>query len=165
MNYEILWVVGVESFHSKEGIVIPSFLFLEESMADQQYDVVIIGGGPGGYIAGIRAGQLGLKTLVVEKDKLGGICLNWGCIPTKALLKNAEIYNLLHHIDDFGFSFDNLKADFSKAVKRSRDIAARSSKGIEFLFKKNKVDYLAGTAKIVSKNVVEVDADWQIRQN
>ncbi len=125
-------------------------------MADKQYDVVIIGGGPGGYIAGIRAGQLGLKTLVVEKDKLGGICLNWGCIPTKALLKNAEIYNLLRHADDFGFSFSNLKADFSKAVKRSRDIAAKSSKGIEFLFKKNKVDYLAGTAKIVSKNVVEI---------
>jgi dihydrolipoamide dehydrogenase len=121
-------------------------------MAEKQYDVIIIGGGPGGYIAGIRAGQLGLKTLVVEKDKLGGICLNWGCIPTKALLKNAEIYNLLRHAGDFGFSFDNLKADFSVAVKRSRDIAARSSKGIEFLFKKNKVDYLAGTAKIVSAN-------------
>ena len=125
-------------------------------MADKQYDVIIIGGGPGGYIAAIRAGQLGLKTLVVEKDKLGGICLNWGCIPTKALLKNAEIYNLLRHADEFGFSFDNLKADFSVAVKRSRDIASRSSKGIEFLFKKNKVDYLSGTAKIVSKGVVEV---------
>ena len=125
-------------------------------MADKQYDVVIIGGGPGGYIAAIRAGQLGLKTLVVEKDKLGGICLNWGCIPTKALLKNAEIYNLLRHADDFGFSFDNLKADFSVAVKRSRDIASRSSKGIEFLFKKNKVDYLSGTAKIAAKGVVEV---------
>lgn len=125
-------------------------------MADKQYDVIIIGGGPGGYIAAIRAGQLGLKTVVVEKDKLGGICLNWGCIPTKALLKNAEIYNLLRHIDEFGFSFDNLKADFSKAVKRSRDIAGRSSKGIEFLFKKNKVDYISGTGKIVSKGVVEV---------
>jgi dihydrolipoamide dehydrogenase len=125
-------------------------------MADKQYDVIIIGGGPGGYIAGIRAGQLGLKTLVVEKDKLGGICLNWGCIPTKALLKNAEIYNLLRHADDFGFSFDHLKADFSKAVKRSRDIALKSSKGIEFLFKKNKVDYLPGTAKILSREVVEV---------
>ncbi|MDE3059134.1 MAG: dihydrolipoyl dehydrogenase [Bacteroidota bacterium] len=125
-------------------------------MADKQYDVVIIGGGPGGYIAGIRAGQLGLKTLVVEKDKLGGICLNWGCIPTKALLKNAEIYNLLRHADDFGFSFDHLKADFSKAVKRSRDIALKSSKGIEFLFKKNKVDYLPGTAKIAANSVVEV---------
>ena len=77
-------------------------------MADKQYDVAIIGGGPGGYIAAIRAGQLGLKTLVIEKDKLGGICLNWGCIPTKALLKNAELYNLLHHADEFGFSFDNL---------------------------------------------------------
>lgn len=126
-------------------------------MAEKQYDVVIIGGGPGGYVAGIRAGQLGLKTLVVEKDKLGGICLNWGCIPTKALIKNAEIYNTLKHADVFGFSFDGLKADFSKAVKRSRDISVKSSKGIEFLFKKNKVDHLTGTAKIVSKGVVEVD--------
>jgi len=126
-------------------------------MADKHYDVVIIGGGPGGYVAGIRAGQLGLKTLVVEKDKLGGICLNWGCIPTKALIKNAEVYSLFKHAEDFGFSYDNLKADFSKAVKRSRDISVKSSKGIEFLFKKNKVDHLYATAKIVSKGVVEVD--------
>ncbi|MEW6062431.1 MAG: dihydrolipoyl dehydrogenase [Bacteroidota bacterium] len=126
-------------------------------MADKQYDVIIIGGGPGGYVAGIRAGQLGLKTLVVEKDKLGGICLNWGCIPTKALIKNAEVYSLFKHAEDFGFTYDNLKADFSKAVKRSRDISVKSSKGIEFLFKKNKVDHLYATAKIVSKGVVEVD--------
>ncbi|MGE5314619.1 MAG: dihydrolipoyl dehydrogenase [Acidobacteriota bacterium] len=125
-------------------------------MAEKQYDVLIIGGGPGGYVAAIRAGQLGLKTAVVEKDKLGGICLNWGCIPTKALLKNAEVYHLMKHADQYGFTFDNLKADFSKAVKRSRDTASRLSKGIEFLFKKNKVDYIAGTAKIVSKGVVEV---------
>ena len=121
-------------------------------MADKQYDVIIVGGGPGGYIAGIRAGQLGLKTLVVEKDKLGGICLNWGCIPTKALLKNAEVYNLLRHAGDFGFSFDNLKADFSVAVKRSRDIAARSSKGIEFLFKKNKITWVKGSGKLAGKS-------------
>ncbi|HAP37016.1 MAG TPA: dihydrolipoyl dehydrogenase [Bacteroidetes bacterium] len=126
-------------------------------MADKQYDVVIIGGGPGGYVAGIRAGQLGLKTLVVEKDKLGGICLNWGCIPTKALIKNAEVLTTFKHAEDFGFSFDNLKADFSKAVKRSRDISSKSSKGIEFLFKKNKVEHLYATAKIVSKGVVEVE--------
>lgn len=126
-------------------------------MADKQYDVVVIGGGPGGYVAGIRAGQLGLKTLVVEKDKLGGICLNWGCIPTKALIKNAEVLNTFKHAEDFGFSFDNLKSDFSKAVKRSRDISAKSSKGIEFLFKKNKVDHLYATAKIVSKGVIEID--------
>jgi len=126
-------------------------------MADKQYDVVIIGGGPGGYVAGIRAGQLGLKTLIVEKDKLGGICLNWGCIPTKALIKNAEVLTTFKHAEDFGFSFDNLKADFSKAVKRSRDISSKSSKGIEFLFKKNKVEHLYATAKIVSKGVVEVE--------
>jgi dihydrolipoamide dehydrogenase len=126
-------------------------------MADKQFDVVVIGGGPGGYVAGIRAGQLGLKTLVIEKDKLGGICLNWGCIPTKALIKNAEVFSLFKHAEDFGFSYDNLKADFSKAVKRSRDISLKSSKGIEFLFKKNKVEHLYATAKIISKGVVEVD--------
>lgn len=127
-------------------------------MADKQYDIVVIGGGPGGYVAGIRAGQLGLKTLVVEKDKLGGVCLNWGCIPTKALIKNAEVLTTFKHAEEFGFSFDNLKADFSKAVKRSRDISAKSSKGIEFLFKKNKVEHAYATAKIVGKGVVELDA-------
>lgn len=127
-------------------------------MADKQYDIVVIGGGPGGYVAGIRAGQLGLKTLVVEKDKLGGICLNWGCIPTKALIKNAEVLTTFKHAGDFGFSFDNLKSDFSKAVKRSRDISLKSSKGIEFLFKKNKVEHLYATAKIISKGMIEVDA-------
>jgi len=125
-------------------------------MADKHYDVLIIGGGPGGYVAAIRAAQLGFSTAVVEKDKLGGICLNWGCIPTKALLKNAEVYNLLKHADQYGFTFDNLKADFSKAVKRSRDTASRLSKGIEFLFKKNKIEYITGTATIVSKGVVSV---------
>ncbi|MDA0987052.1 MAG: dihydrolipoyl dehydrogenase [Bacteroidetes bacterium] len=125
-------------------------------MTEKQYDLIIIGGGPGGYIAAIRAGQLGLKTLVVEKDKLGGICLNWGCIPTKALLKNAEIYNLLKHSNDFGFTFDNLKVDFTKAVQRSRDISSKSAKGIEYLFKKNKIEYINGTAKIIEKNIVEV---------
>jgi len=125
-------------------------------MNEREYDILIIGGGPGGYIAAIRASQLGLKTIVVEKDKLGGICLNWGCIPTKALLKNAEVYNLFKHANDFGFSFDNLQFDFTKAVKRSRDISTKSAKGIEFLFKKNKVDYITGTAKIIDKNIVEV---------
>ncbi len=126
-------------------------------MADKQFDVVIIGGGPGGYVAGIRAGQLGLKTLVIEKDKLGGVCLNWGCIPTKALIKNAEVLTTFKHAEDFGFSFDNLTIDFSKAVKRSRDISTKSSKGIEFLFKKNKFEHIYATAKIASKGVVEVE--------
>jgi len=126
-------------------------------MADKQYDIVIIGGGPGGYVAGIRAGQLGLKTLVIEKDKLGGVCLNWGCIPTKALIKNAEVLNTFKHSEDFGFSYENFKTDFSKAVKRSRDISLKSSKGIEFLFKKNKVDHLFATAKIIAKGIIEVD--------
>lgn len=125
-------------------------------MSEKNYDIVVIGGGPGGYVTAIRAGQLGLKTLVIEKDKLGGICLNWGCIPTKSLLKNAEVLETLKHADEYGFSFENLKIDFSKAVKRSRDISSRLSKGIEFLLKKNKVDLLNGTAKIISNNSVEV---------
>ena len=131
-------------------------------MSEKNYDIIIIGGGPGGYVAAIRAGQLGLKTLVVEKEKLGGICLNWGCIPTKALLKNAEVFETLKHAEDFGFSFENLKVDFSKAIKRSRDISGRLSKGIEFLLKKNKVEYISGSAKIISKGVVEVTQSGKV---
>ena len=125
-------------------------------MSENKYDLVVIGGGPGGYVAAIRAGQLGLKVLVIEKEKLGGVCLNWGCIPTKALIKNAEVYETLKHADEYGFTFENLKVDFSKAIKRSRDISGRLSKGIEFLFKKNKIELISGNAKIISKGIVEV---------
>lgn len=128
-------------------------------MAEKACDVAIIGGGPGGYVAAIRAAQLGLKTIVIERDRLGGICLNWGCIPTKALLKNAEMYQGLKHAGDWGFSFDNLTVDFTKVVKRSRDVATKLSKGVEYLFRKNKVEHVYGIGKLAGKGVVEVSGD------
>ncbi len=128
-------------------------------MAEKSYDVAIIGGGPGGYVAAIRAAQLGLKTVVVERDRLGGICLNWGCIPTKALLKNAEMYQRLQRAGEWGFSFENLKVDFGKVIKRSRDVANRLSKGVEYLFRKNKVEHISGSGKLAGKGVVEISRD------
>ncbi|MEK6571288.1 MAG: dihydrolipoyl dehydrogenase [Bacteroidota bacterium] len=131
-------------------------------MQEKSYDIAILGGGPGGYVAAIRAAQLGLKTVVIEKDRLGGICLNWGCIPTKALLKNAEIYSLFKRANDWGLSYENLRFDFGKIIKRSRDVANRLSKGVEYLFKKNKVEYLSGTGRLAGKGVVNVFRDGSI---
>ena len=121
-----------------------------------QYDVVVVGSGPGGYVAAIRAAQLGLKTAIVERETLGGVCLNWGCIPTKALIHNAEILEELHNAADYGFSFDNLKADFGKAVKRSRDIVSRQTKGVGFLMKKNKIEVIEGHGVFVDAHTLQV---------
>lgn len=123
------------------------------------FDLVVIGGGPGGYVAAIRAAQLGLKTLVVEKQHLGGICLNWGCIPTKALLKCSEVNHLLHNLDQFGFSVDNIKFDFDKIIKRSRDVSGKLSGGIAHLLKKNKVEVIMGEGKVLSKGNVQITQD------
>jgi dihydrolipoamide dehydrogenase len=121
------------------------------------YDVIIIGSGPGGYVTAIRAAQLGLKTAVVERENLGGICLNWGCIPTKSLLKSAQAFEYAVHAADYGVSISGeVKADFAAMVKRSRDVADGMSKGIQFLFKKNKVESIFGTGKLAGKNTVEV---------
>lgn len=128
-------------------------------MPDRQFDVVVIGGGPGGYVAAIRAAQLGFNTVVVERDKLGGVCLNWGCIPTKALLKNAEIYTHFKHADEWGISCTDLTFDFSKIVARSRKVAALNSKGVEYLFKKNKIEHVAGSGTLIAKGKVEVGKD------
>ncbi|NQU51548.1 MAG: dihydrolipoyl dehydrogenase [Bacteroidetes bacterium] len=121
------------------------------------YDVIIIGSGPGGYVTAIRAAQLGLKVAVVEKENLGGICLNWGCIPTKSLLKSSQAYEYALHAADYGVSIEGeVKADFGAMVKRSRGVADGMSKGIQFLFKKNKVESLLGWGKLAGKNTVEV---------
>ena len=121
------------------------------------YDLVVIGGGPGGYVAAIRAGQLGKKVACVEMERAGGTCLNWGCIPTKALLKNAHLYHQLKHdAEKFGLSFDNLSYDWSKVISRSRQVSGKLAGGIEFLFKKNKVDYVKGFGSISSPGKVEV---------
>ena len=107
-------------------------------MADQQtFDLIVLGGGPGGYVAAIRAAQLGLTTAVVEREHLGGVCLNWGCIPTKALLRTSEIYHLLHRLDEFGLSVSGVGFDFPKVIKRSRKVAKQLSDGVKFLMKKH----------------------------
>ena len=120
------------------------------------FDVVVVGSGPGGYVAGIRCAQLGLSVAAVEDDRPGGVCLNWGCIPTKALLRNAEVVHLVQHADRFGIKVDNVRADYAEAIKRSRGVADRMAKGIEFLFKKNKITLFPGTGTLTSKTTVEV---------
>jgi dihydrolipoamide dehydrogenase len=121
------------------------------------FDLVVIGSGPGGYVAAIRASQLGLKTAVVERESLGGICLNWGCIPTKSLLKSAQVYEYFLHAADYGIALDgSVKPDFEKVVGRSRSVADGMSKGIEFLFKKNKIEVINGTGKLKAPGVVAV---------
>jgi dihydrolipoamide dehydrogenase len=120
------------------------------------YDIIVIGSGPGGYVAAIRASQLGFKTAVVEKESLGGICLNWGCIPTKALLKSAQVFEYLNHAEEYGIKVNGGEADFNAIVKRSRGVAEGMSKGIQFLMKKNKIDVIMGTAKIKAGGKVEV---------
>jgi len=120
------------------------------------FDVIVIGSGPGGYVTAIRAAQLGFKTAVVEKESLGGVCLNWGCIPTKALLKSAQVFEYLNHAKDYGISADSITADFSAIIKRSRDVADGMSKGIQFLMKKNKIEVLSGTGNVLTGKRVSV---------
>ena len=120
-------------------------------MAERHFDVVVIGGGPGGYVAAIRAAQLGYKTAVVERAKLGGVCLNWGCIPSKALLSNAELFEKLQDKDAWGLKIDGaISFDWTKTIGRSRDVASKLNKGVEFLMRKNKVEHIVGSAKIVA---------------
>ncbi len=125
-------------------------------MSDQEFDLIVIGGGPGGYVAAIRAAQLGMKTACVEREHLGGICLNWGCIPTKALLRSAEVYHTLQHLDEYGLSADNIAFDGAKVVKRSRNIAKQLSQGVAHLLKKNKVTVFDGAGKLAGGGTVAV---------
>jgi dihydrolipoamide dehydrogenase len=127
-------------------------------MSDAIYDLVIIGGGPAGYVAAIRAGQLGKKVACIEMERPGGTCLNWGCIPTKALLKSAELYRTFQKAEAYGLSVKEVGFDFAKVVERSRGVAAQMAKGVEFLFKKNKVDHIVGKGSVVMPGMVEVTA-------
>ncbi len=126
------------------------------------FDIVIIGSGPGGYVAAIRASQLGMKVAIVEKAELGGVCLNWGCIPTKALLKSAQVYDYINHAEDYGIKVGNASHDFAAVIKRSRDVAGGMSKGVQFLMKKNKIEIIAGRGKIKEKGKVEVEKDGKV---
>src|SRR5258708_5549211 len=128
-------------------------------MADSSFDLAVIGSGPGGYVAAIRAAQLGLKTAIVEREHLGGICVNWGCIPTKALLRSSEINHLLHNLDQYGFSAKDVTFDTKKVVERSRKVAKQLSGGVAFLLKKNKVTVFDGAAKLAGKGKVAVTKD------
>jgi dihydrolipoamide dehydrogenase len=121
-----------------------------------KYDLIVIGSGPGGYVAAIRASQLGMKVAVVEKAEIGGVCLNWGCIPTKALLKSANVFEYISHAKDYGIEVKDFKADLGAMVKRSRDVAASNSKGVQFLFKKNKIELIEGAGKLKKGSKVEV---------
>ena len=123
---------------------------------DSEYDVVVVGAGPGGYVAAIRAGQLGLKTAIVEREALGGVCLNWGCIPSKALLKNAEVVSYFHRAEEFGLSFDNFHADYAAAVDRSRKVVDRNVRGVAYLLRKNKVDHITGEGRLTARGTVTV---------
>jgi len=128
------------------------------------FDVIVMGSGPGGYVCAIRAAQLGLKTAIVERDKLGGICLNWGCIPTKALLRSSEIWHLMHRLNEFGFSADNLKFDIAKIVERSRKVAQQLSNGVAFLMKKHKITVIAGEAKLAGQGKLAVTKDGKTEE-
>jgi dihydrolipoamide dehydrogenase len=128
-------------------------------MAEQNFDLIVVGGGPGGYVAAIRAAQLKMNVAVVEREHLGGICLNWGCIPTKALLRSSEISHLLHHLDAYGFKADNISFDLKKVVERSRKVANQLSNGVRFLLKKNKVTVFDGQGKLAGKGKLSVTKD------
>tara|TARA_A200000113_G_scaffold72440_1_gene63378 strand:- start:2365 stop:3753 length:1389 start_codon:yes stop_codon:yes gene_type:complete len=121
-----------------------------------EYDVIVIGSGPGGYVTAIRASQLGFKTAVIEKESLGGVCLNWGCIPTKALLKSAQVFNYLKHAEDYGLKVQEYDKDFDAVVNRSRNVAAGMSKGVQFLMKKNKIDVIEGHGKLLAGKKISV---------
>ena len=123
----------------------------------KNFDLVVIGGGPGGYVAAIRASQCGMKTAVVEQAAMGGVCLNWGCIPTKALLKSAEQMAFLNEASKWGFAFENLKFDFPNIIQRSRSIAEENSRGVDYLMKKNKVSVIRGTGTLTDTTTVAVN--------
>ena len=132
---------------------------MSQKLIEMNYDVIVLGSGPGGYVAAIRAAQLGLKTAIIERESLGGICLNWGCIPTKALLKSANVFEYIKHASDYGITIKDAHADFGAMIKRSRDVAGGMSNGITFLMKKNKIDVIKGSGKLKSGKKIEVTSD------
>ena len=123
-----------------------------------KYDIIVLGSGPGGYVTAIRASQLGFKVAVIEKENLGGVCLNWGCIPTKALLKSAQVFDYLKHASDYGLTVSSFDKDFNAVVARSRNVADGMSKGVQFLMKKNKIDVIEGYGTLKAGKKVDVKA-------
>jgi dihydrolipoamide dehydrogenase len=129
----------------------------------ENFDLIVLGGGPGGYVAAIRAAQLGMRTALVEREHLGGICLNWGCIPTKALLRSSEINHLLHHLDEFGFAADNIRFDLAHVVKRSRAVAKQLASGVGHLLKKNRVTVIDGHGRLAGGHTLTVEKNGATR--
>lgn len=136
----------------------------QKKLITMNYDIIVIGSGPGGYVTAIRASQLGFKTAIIEKENLGGICLNWGCIPTKALLKSAQVFKYINHAEDFGLNKVEASFDFPNVVQRSRGVAEKMSKGVEFLMKKNEIDVIFGTAKVKPGKKVAVEKDGAVTE-
>ena len=136
----------------------------QKKLITMNYDIIVIGSGPGGYVTAIRASQLGFKTAIIEKENLGGICLNWGCIPTKALLKSAQVFKYINHAEDFGLNKVEASFDFPNVVQRSRGVAEKMSKGVEFLMKKNNIDVIFGTAKVKPGKKVAVEKDGAVTE-
>jgi len=137
----------------------------QKKLITMNYDIIVIGSGPGGYVTAIRASQLGFKTAIIEKENLGGICLNWGCIPTKALLKSAQVFKYINHAEDFGLNKVEASFDFPNVVQRSRGVAEKMSKGVEFLMKKNKIDVIMGYGTIkLGKKVDVKDKDGKVTE-
>ena len=130
----------------------------------KKYDLIVLGSGPGGYVTAIRASQLGLKTAIVEKESLGGVCLNWGCIPTKALLKSAQVFEYLKKADSYGLKVKDFDKDFDSVVKRSRNVADGMSKGVTFLMKKNKIDVITGYGRLLPNKKVSVENDGEVQE-
>jgi len=131
---------------------------------NKKFDLIVLGSGPGGYVTAIRASQLGLNTAIVEKESLGGVCLNWGCIPTKALLKSAQVFEYLKKADSFGLKVENFDKDFDSVVQRSRNVADGMSKGVSFLMKKNKIEIINGFGTIKPNKIVSVENDGKIEE-
>ena len=121
------------------------------------FNVIVLGSGPGGYVAAIRSAQLGLKTLLVEKSEIGGVCLNWGCIPSKALIRNSEVVNLFKNSEEFGISADNIQYDYSKAVDRSRNVVTKLTSGIDLLLSRNGVTVIKGEGTLIDSNTISVN--------
>src|SRR5213595_288749 len=133
-------------------------------MARHTFDVAVVGTGPGGYVAAIRCAQLGLSVAAVEDDRAGGVCLNWGCIPTKALLRNAEVVHLFHRAAEFGITLSGFEADYAEAVRRSRRVADRMAKGVEFLFRKNKITLVPGRGVLKARDTMERSEERRVRK-
>jgi dihydrolipoamide dehydrogenase len=152
--------IGLAGRSTERRDIVPFFVVhARDLMTQKKFDVVVVGGGPGGYTAAIRAAQLGFHAGIVESTRLGGICLNWGCIPTKALLRNAEIVQTFRNAEEWGISYENLRLDFGKVISRSRAVAEKISKGVEFLMKKNKIEYIRGYGRLKGRGIVEILVD------